>query len=94
MKFPTWKMVLYLLIGLCLVAVFILYYKIAYLALAPAGFIIYFVESLHILKKVPKWKSISGKEKWDVILTLIVLLVIAVIIVMILSIFADSLKDL
>ena len=63
MKMPTWKIALYGLLGLGLIVLFIFAREIAYLVLAPVGFIIYLIESYHNLKQL----SIVGLVVWFVL---------------------------
>jgi phosphotransferase system glucose/maltose/N-acetylglucosamine-specific IIC component len=90
MKMPTWKIALYGLLGLGLIVLFIFAREIAYLVLAPVGFIIYLIESYHNLKQLSKWKSITNKERFNALLSLLTLLVIAAIVGLVVWFVLDS----
>jgi hypothetical protein len=92
MKAPKWKIVLYALFGVIIIGLYFYIHETALLVLAPIGFIIYLIESYESLKQFKNWGTISGKEKQNAILSLLVLAIIAAVIVLILVTILSTLK--
>lgn len=79
MKIPAWKIVLYILIAAGLAMLYYAKLELALLALAPAGLIVFLVESMKQLLELKNWKNLASQGRNNIITLYIILaLVLAV----------------